>query len=338
MSTRTAERFDLGDVILDSGQVLHQGNLVYQTYGELAPDRSNAILYPTFFGGTHLENEWLIGAGRALDPARWFVIVPNLIGNGVSTSPSNAIGPDAGRGFPLVTFRDQVRVQHRLVVERFGIERLQAVVGWSMGACQAFQWAVSYPDMVERILPFCGSARTSEHNHVFLDGVDAAIRADQRFADGDYTSQPLAGLRAAAIVYAGWGFSQPFYRERGYRELGFDSREDFIAGFWIRMFTENRDANDLLSMIRTWKSGDVGAGPFGGDLAGALGSIRARTIVLAAERDLYFCAEDAATDAAAIPGADFRVIPGIWGHSGGAGLHEPDNAVVDAALAELLAG
>lgn len=334
MSNRGPETFDLGEVALESGQVLHEGKLVYTTYGTLAPHGDNAIVYPTWFGGTHRENEWLIGPGMALDPDRWFIVVPNMIGNGVSSSPSTAIGPDAGAGFPLVTFRDQVRVQHRLVIERFGIERIQAVVGWSMGACQAFQWAVSYPEMVARILPFCGSARISEHNQVFLDGVAAAIGSDRRFDGGRYTEQPLDGLRAAAIVYAGWGFSQPFYRERAYRELGFETRDDFIAGFWIRMFTENRDANDLLSMIRTWKSGDVAAG---GDLSEALGGIRARTIVMAAERDLYFCAEDAAEDAAAIPGAEFRVIPGIWGHSGGAGLHASDNAVVDAALVELLA-
>jgi homoserine O-acetyltransferase len=334
--TRQPLRAELGDLLLESGQTLHDVAIVYQTHGTLAADGGNVILYPTWFLGTHTENEWLIGEGKALDPNRWFIVVPNMIGNGVSTSPSNASGPDAGANFPLVTVRDQVRAQHRLL-EQLGITKLQAVVGWSMAALQAFEWAVAYPEMVERIFPFCGAARTSEHNHVFLDGVAAAIRADSTFADGRYERQPLAGLTAAATVYAGWGFSQAFYRRQLYRDLGFASRDAFVDDFWVALFTGARDTNDILSMIRTWKSADPASDArFGGDLAAALGSITARTLVLSAERDLYFCVEDQRAEVDLIPGGEFRVIPGDWGHSAGVGLNDTDTRFIDDALAELL--
>lgn len=328
--------FDLGDFELESGRVLHDARIVYQTHGSLDASAANAILYPTWFMGTHVENEWLIGDGRALDPARYFVIVPNILGNGLSTSPSNAGAPDAGADFPTVTVRDQVRAQRELV-QALGIEKLQAVVGWSLAACQAFQWAVSYPEIVERIMPFCGAARTSEHNHVFLDGVAATIRADGRFDGGRYAEQPLDGLAAAATVYAGWGFSQPFYRRHLYRELGFATRDQFVADFWVGMFTHHRDANDILAMIATWKSADVGQTPgIEGGTEGALATIKARATVLSAELDLYFCAGDEAYETSFMGDCDFWVIPGDWGHSAGVGANPSDSEFIDSALAELL--
>ncbi|WP_375385454.1 alpha/beta fold hydrolase [uncultured Microbacterium sp.] len=337
MSAADPQIFTLGDFELESGRVLHDARIVFQTHGTLDADGSNAILYPTWFMGTHSDNEWLIGQGRPLDPLRYFIVVPNILGNGLSTSPSNAVSTDSGADFPLITVRDQVRAQRELV-RSLGIARLQAVIGWSLAACQAFQWAVSFPELVERIMPFCGSARTSEHNHVFLDGVAAAIRADGAFADGRYSEQPLKGLAAAGTVYAGWGFSQTFYRQHLYRELGFATRDAFVSDFWVQMFTAGRDANDILSMIATWKSADIGMTPgIDGGTEAALGAITARSVVLSAEQDLYFCVDDEIIETAFIPGCDFRVIPGVWGHSAGVGAHAPDTAFIDAALADLLA-
>ena len=92
-----------------------------------------------------------------------------------------------------MTVYDNVSVQHKLVTEHFGIERLVLVTGWSMGAGQTYQWAVSYPEMGPRILPFCGSAKTSEHNIVFLEGVKAALTADAAWNQGWYDEQPTRG-------------------------------------------------------------------------------------------------------------------------------------------------
>jgi len=184
------EVFDLGDVRLSTGQTLRAAKLAYKTYGTLNEDKSNAIVYPTWYSGQHQDNEWLIGEGMALDPSKYFIIVPNMLGNGLSSSPSNTPAPHDGARFPKVTFYDQVEQQHRLVTERFGIEKLALVTGWSMGAGQTYQWAVSYPDMVERALPFCGSSKTSEHNVVFLEAVKYAIYTDAAWQDGMYASEP----------------------------------------------------------------------------------------------------------------------------------------------------
>ena len=277
------EVFDLGDVTLQHGATLRDAKLAYKTYGELNADKSNAIVYPTWYSGRHWDNEWLIGDGMALDPAKYFIIVPNMLGNGLSSSPSNTPPPYNAARFPHVTFYDQVAQQHRLVTS-FGIETLPLVTGWSMGAGQTYQWAVSYPDMVQRALPFCGSSKTSEHNVVFLEGVKSALTADAAFKEGWYTEKPVKGLRAAARVYAGWGFSQAFYWQQEYKKMGYSSLEDFLVGFWEGFFLDRRDPNNLLTMLWTWQNGNVGATPgrgFDGDQVAALKTIKAKTIVRA---------------------------------------------------------
>jgi homoserine O-acetyltransferase len=332
------EILELGDVVLQSAATLRGARLAYKTYGTLSAGKDNAIVYPTWYSGQHYENEWLIGPGKALDPARYFIIVPNMFGNGLSTSPSNAPSPyDRGR-FPGVSLYDNVRQQHRLVTEKFGIEKLAMVVGWSMGAQQTYQWAAQYPDMVERIAPFCGSARTSRHNLVFLEGIKAALTADDAWQGGWYDKPPAKGLRAMARVYAGWGFSQAFYREKLDLKLGFASLEDFIIGFWEGLFL-TRDANNLMAMLWTWQHGDISANPlYHGDFDKALAAIKARAIVMPGQTDLYFPPEDSAYEVAHMPKAELRPIPSIWGHCAGCmGLNPPDAKFIDDALKELLA-
>lgn len=333
---RGHEIFDLGDCALESGATLRDAKLAYKTYGTLNGDGSNAVVYPTWYSGQHPDNEWLIGPGMALDPERYFVVVPNMLGNGLSSSPSNNPPPYDRARFPHVTTRDNVRLQHRLLTERFGVERIALVTGWSMGAQQTFQWAASYPEMVERILPFCGSARTSPHNFVFLEGVKAALTADAAFQNGWYEKPPETGLRSLARVYAGWGFSQAFYRERVYEGMGYSSLEDFLVAFWEGFFLP-KDANNLLTMLWTWQHGDIGATPgFDGDFERALGAIRARAIVMPGQTDLYFPPEDSEYEVRHMPNAEYRPIPSIWGHFAGGGLNPEDTEFIDASLKELL--
>jgi homoserine O-acetyltransferase len=331
--------FELGDVELRMGATLRDAQLAYKTYGDLNRDRSNAIVYPTWYSGQHPDNEWLIGEGMALDPAKYFIIVPNMLGNGLSSSPSNTPPPYDRARFPHITVLDNVNVQHRLVTEQFGIEQLALVTGWSMGAGQTYQWAVSYPEMVARILPFCGSAKTSEHNIVFLEGVKAALTADASWNGGWYDTQPNTGLRAVGRVYAGWGFSQAFYWERRYADppLGYSSLEDFLVAFWEGFFLV-KDANNLLTMLWTWQNGDIGRTPgFDGDYEKALRAITAKAIVMPAEKDLYFPPEDEEYAVGHMPNAQLRLIPGVWGHFAGGGLNPVDTKFIDDALKELLA-
>jgi homoserine O-acetyltransferase len=329
--------FDLGDLVLHSGATLRNAKLAYKTHGRLAADKGNVVVYPTPYAAQHGDIEWLIGPGKALDPGKYFIIVPDQLGNGLSSSPSNTAPPQDRSRFPAVTNQDNVAAQFRLVTEKFGIDTIALVTGWSMGAQQTLQWAVSHPDMVERIAPSCGTARTTPHNAVFLEGLRATLTLDPAWSSGDYAHQPVAGIRAFARVYAGWGFSQPFYKRELHRQMGFSSLEEFLTGFWEKRFLR-RDANNLLSMLRTWKLNDVGKTPgFDGSLERALGSIKAKATVMVGQTDLYFPPEDVEAEAALIPGARYRVIPSVWGHQAGNGLNPEDAQFVDTEIKKLLA-
>ena len=331
------ETFALGDVELRSGQVLKDAKLAYKTWGSLNAAGDNAVLIPTYYTGTHASNEAYFGPGRAIDPDRHFVVSIDLFGNGLSSSPSNAAPPQDGPRFPGTAFHDNVACQHRLLTERLGVERLALVTGWSMGGCQAFQWGAQFPDFVDAILPFCGSARTSPHNIVFLEGVKAALQADRGWNGGDYRTQPVAGLGAFGRVYAGWAYSQTWYREGLYRELGHETLEDLLAD-WEADHVDNWDANDLLHKLWTWRKGDISASEaYGGDLARALGAIRARAIVMPASTDLYFTPGDNALEVAHMPNAELRVFETVWGHCVASGRTVPAfHAFLDAAIGELL--
>jgi len=329
--------FELGNFVLRSGATLREATLSYKTHGTLNADNSNAIVYPTPYSAHHSDIEWIIGPGKALDPDKYFIIVMDMLGNGLSASRSNTPPPYDRARFPTVMIHDNVAAQHRLVTEQFGIRRLALVYGWSMGAQQAYQWAVSHPDMVVRVAASCGTARTTPHNFVFLEGIKAALTADAAWNDGWYEKQPDKGLRAFARVYAGWGFSQPFYKQELWRQMGFSSLEDFLIGFWERRFLR-RDANNLLTMLRAWQLNDAGSTPgFDGSLERALGSIKAKALVMPGQTDMYFTPEDIEHEARMIPGAQYRPIPSIWGHQAGGGLNPVDNKFVDDALKELLA-
>lgn len=346
------ETFELGDIVLQSGLTLRGAQLAYKTYGTLNAAKDNVIVFPTWYSANHKDNEWMIGEDMAVDPSKYFIIIPNALGNGVSTSPSNTSEPYDRARFPNVTVHDNVQLQHRLVTEKFGIQKIRLVTGWSMGAAQSFQWGASFPDMVERIVPFMGAARCSRHNFVFLEGVKAALTADGTFKDGWYDEPPRRGLRAAARVYAGWGFSQTFYRKKldlatierpfGGKPAdvpwGYSSLEDFLVYFWEGFFLP-KDANDLLAMIWTWQNADISADPqYGGDFDKALAGIKADAIVIPGSSDLYFPPADSEYEVAHMPNAELRVCETDWGHFGGDPRGtSPDIKMIDDALREILA-
>ena len=333
------ETFALGDVILQSGEVLNDAKLAYKTYGTLNEAGDNAVLIPTFYTGNHTRNECYFGAGRAIDPTRHFVVSINLFGNGLSSSPSNHAAPQDGPRFPNTTFHDNVACQHRLLTERLGVKRLALVTGWSMAACQSFQWGAQYPDMVDAILPFCGSARTAPHNVVFLEGVKAALCADGDWNGGDYRQLPVRGLKAFGRVYAGWAFSQTWYREGTFRELGYDTFEDLLVD-WEDEHVRDWDPNNLLHKIWTWQQGDISNNAlYGGDFAAALGAIKAKAIVMPASTDLYFPPEDSVIEVAHMKHAELRVFETTWGHCVASGNSVPAfHAFFDQAVRDLLDG
>ena len=333
------QRFELGDVTLQSGVTLPDAMLTYKTWGSLNARCDNAIVMPTFYTGTHVRNEGYLRAVPALDPERYFIVSIDMFGNGLSSSPSNTPPPFDGPRFPVVTLHDNVACQHRLLTEALGVRRIALVMGWSMAGCQSYQWGAQHPDMVDAILPFCASARTSPHNQVFLEGVKAALLADSAFADGDYTAPPVVGLKAFGRVYAGWAYSQTFYRERLHRELGFEIWPELLADW------ENDhlawDANDLLAKLRTWQLGDISANEYyEGDFERALGAIRARAILVPCTTDLYFPPEDNAIEARHMPNADIRPYDSAWGHCVASPSRDGSDFMnfLDGCVAELLAG
>jgi len=331
------EVYDLGDFELQSGVVFSGARLAYKTYGQLNQSRDNVVVLPTFYTGNHLRNEGYFGPGRAIDPAQHFVVSINLFGNGISSSPSNTPAPFAAASFPGITLYDNVRAQYRLLTEALGVGRIALVTGWSMAGCQSFQWGAQYPDFVDAILPFCGSAKTSEHNIVFLEGVKAALQADSVYNNGNYSSPPEKGLKAFGRVYAGWAFSQTFYREQMYRLLGFDSAEALLQD-WERDHLE-WDANDLLCMLWTWQQGDISANElYHHDLKASLAGIRAKTIVIPCDHDLYFPPADNQIEIEHIRNGELRIYQSPWGHCVAAPGNDPEfQQYLDQAIAELLA-
>ena len=269
-------------------------------------------MLPTFYTGSHMRNEGYFGSGRAIDPARHFVVSVNMFGNGISSSPSNTPAPLNGANFPDITLYDNVRAQYRLLTEVLQVNRVALVTGWSMAGCQSFQWAAQYPDFVDAILPFCASAKTAEHNIVFLEGVKAALQADCVYADGHYNSPPIKGLKAFGRVYAGWAFSQTFFREQMYRLKGFDSAEALLQD-WEQDHLD-WDANDLLCKLKTWQRGDISANDlYHHDFQAALNAIKAKTIVIVCDNDLYFRPEDNQLEIEHIKGGELRIYesPGV---------------------------
>ncbi|MGM1047399.1 MAG: alpha/beta fold hydrolase [Bacillota bacterium] len=326
---RDYEIYELGDVLLQSGDTLPHAVLAYKTYGTLNAEKSNVILYPTWFAGQHTDNEWLIGPGKALDPEKYFIIIPNMLGNGLSSSPSNTPPPYHQANFPQVSIHDNVRLQHQLVTQKFGITKIALVVGWSLGAVQTFQWGASYPDMVERIAPFGGTAQTRPHAKVVFEGMIAALQADSAWKNGFYTHQPTAGLAAMGRVYAAWGFSQAYYLEQLYQQEGYHTLEEYLVDYWDQVFL-TFDANDLITMLRTGITGDISANPvYDGDFELALSRITARALVMPGSTDLFFPPQDNKYEAQHMPDALFLPIESKWGHCAGIGQHEPDSVFID---------
>ncbi len=338
MSDGDYEIFEIENYVLQRGITLPRARLAYKTYGKLAGDKSNVILYPTSYGAQHFDTEWLIGPGRVLDPSDWFIVIPNMFTNGLSTSPSNLPQPFGADRFPVFTHWDNVHAQRSLLKEVFGVENLALAYGWSMGAQQSLHWGAIFPESVERICAVCGSARTSIHNKVFLQGVQAVLTGDPNWRGDHFAAHPVRGLRGMGRVYAGWALSQAFYRGRLYEAVGFASLEDFLVRSWEANFLR-RDAHDLLASLETWMQSDISDNQIhGGDLERALAAITARTLVMPSLTDLYFTAEDSRAETALMPNAEFRPIDSIWGHRAGNPLLNPDDeAVLRNAVRDLLA-
>lgn len=313
----------LENFILKSGITINL-ELSYLTIGELNEKKDNVIIYPTRYAGTHLEQGYLIGEQLALNPKDYFIIIPNMFCNGVSSSPSNTIEPLNGPNFPLITIQDNVIAQHNLVTNLFGIEKIKLVVGWSMGGQQAYQWATQYPDMVENIAAMCAHAKTSGHTHVFLEGMYAALTSDLNWNEGNYKEQPNAGKTTMAMAWAGWALGQNWFREKLYLNDGYKSPQEVLDKLWKTIYYK-RDANDLLAMIRTWQEHDISNNEkYNGNIEEALSSIKANVVLMPGINDLYFPPEENKEELKSLKNGKLEIIPSNYGHYAGAAKSKED--------------
>ena len=312
----------LGDLTLQSGAVLRDARLSWKSFGTLSAQRDNVIVYPTSFAAQHPDIQWLVGPDGILDPTRWFIVIPDMFGNGLSSSPSNDASYPA-----LVSAADNVAAQRRFLQETFGIEHIACVYGWSMGAQQAYHWAALFPDQVERAIVCCGSARTAPHNRVFLEGLRAVLEAAPEYAGaGRFRARPEAALRAFGRVYAGWALSQEFYREDLHRSaFGAADLESFLAANWNGRFAQ-RDPANLMAHLATWQAADISVGACGGDLPRTLNAIRARVLLMPGNTDLYFRVADNALELPHLRHAELVPIPSVWGHLAGNPQRNPADA------------
>lgn len=334
----TQHEFRLANFRTESGVTLPQALIVYGTYGTLNEARDNAVLLPSHYMANYHGYEWLIGPGKALDPAKLFLVSTEMFGNGRSSSPSNTPKPYDGPRFPITTIRDNVTAVHQLLTQELKITHLRAIVGFSMGAEQAFQWVVSYPTFADRIVATAGTAKCYPHGVVRLESQIAAIELDPGYAAGNYIKPPLKGLQTFGAIWAAWLYSQEWWRKELWRTstppgTTFDQ---FLGG--IRERFARNDANNHILQCRTWERHDVGSTPgFKGNVEAALRSIQVPVLYMPSETDLYFPIADARYEAAFIPKVTLRPIPSLWGHTAGAASNPADAKFLNEEIASFLA-
>jgi homoserine O-acetyltransferase/O-succinyltransferase len=318
--------FDLvsvGDLTLDAGGSIRNAAIGVVTLGTLNRHRDNAILVTTWYSGSHapyVRN--YIGAGRALDPSRYFIVIANQLGNGFSTS---SIDPDRDSPLPALSISDDVIAQERLVRDGFGIDRLALVVGASMGAMQAYEWGARFPQSVERIAAVAGTAAPRPSADILIAAIAEALEPREQ-------DDATAALRRHAQLWALFGYSRAFWNESGWRELGFESAEEFLENSF-RPLMLSRSATVLSDLLGKWSR--AGRHADGGAIA--LESIEARTRVIPISSDAIFTADDCRHDADRIPGARLETIETGLGHLAIQGAGPSYARAFDRIVGELLA-
>jgi homoserine O-acetyltransferase/O-succinyltransferase len=332
------ELHDIGDFALEEGGTIRACKLAYATFGKLNAAKDNAILIPTWYSGTNkIMEQVYIGKDHALNPEKYFIIVINQIGNGLSSSPHNTPFPSDMANFPRVRIGDDVRAQHKMLTEKFGITSLALVVGGSMGAQQTYEWAVRYPDMVKRAAPIAGTAKNTEHDFLFTQTLMDAITSDPGWNHGWYASAEDVrdGLMRHAKMWAVMGWSTEFFQKERPKAFGFTSTKDFITNFMFGYFGV-MDPNDLLCMAWKWQRGDVSR-MTGGNLKEALGRMKAKTFVMPISDDMFFPPRDCEPEQKMVAGSELRVINSIDGHLALFGADPAAIAQLDKNLKDLLA-
>ena len=327
---------ELGDLDLESGEKILGYRQSYVTHGELNREKSNAVLVCISLTGNHHRLDFLIGPGKALDPAHYFIIAVDPMSNGLSTSPSNSDQQPAMR-FPRFTIRDMVQSQYHLLTRQFGIPRLRAVIGASMGGMQALQWAVSHPLYARACVAMTPMAKTSPWAVLVTETARSCLIADPAWNGDGFSAEPERGWRA----YTGLMTALLSRTPAALAEFLPDCAD---AHLWFeKILMHNRaigfDAHDYLYQSWAYEAHDVGTtAGFNGDTTAALASIEVRTLILAPPLDLFNPAQAARDAAAKIPGARFVEIPSAQGHQAATSTKPEDAAFLNSVIGEFLKG
>lgn len=326
--------YRLGDLALESGETIRDYRQSFVTHGTLNADRSNAILVCPALTATHHRLDFLIGPGRALDGARWFVVVADPIGNGLSSSPSNSAA-QPGMRFPRFVLRDMVAAQRRLLTEHLGIERVHAIVGASMGGMQALQWAVSHPTFMNAVVALTPMARTAPWAVLVTETARACLMADPAWTGDGFEHVPARGWRAYAGLMNALLMRTPDAVDAMLGDL------DTTHAWFDRLASQQRaigfDAHDYLYQSWAYERHDVGTTPGQLDTDAALRSIVASTLVLAPPLDLFNPSSAARAIAEVVEGATFVEIPSRQGHLAASSTSADDAVFLNDAIAGFLA-
>jgi homoserine O-acetyltransferase len=327
------QSYALGSFTFESGTTIPNAHVTYATWGKLNAAKDNAVLLPSWYGGRATSYQFLVGANRALDPARYFVVATEMFGSSGSTSPSYTPPPYDGPRFPRVAIRDDVEAARRLLRDGLGVQHLRAVIGFSMGAQQAFQWAISHPDEVDAIVPICGTAKTYPHGRVRLQSALDALAADPRWKGGDFTELPADGVKAWAEHWSAWVYSQEWWRLELFKPQA--ATPEAVLANTVRSW-QTRNLNDAVQLAHTWQDHVGATKGFDGNVEKALRSIRMPVLYMPGATDLYFPVTDAQYERGFLTNVTFTPIPSLWGHTAGGGGNPADAAFINKEIAAFL--
>ena len=323
-------RVDIGDLPLESGAVLQDAFVTAVVHGDEARRGTAAILGLTAIGSTHHRLDFLIGPGAALDSERFCIVVIDALGNGLSSSPSNSTR-QPGADFPAITIRDMVESQRR-ALDAFGVDRLAAVVGASMGGMQALQWAVSHPLRMDRVVAMTPMARTARWSQLVNEMgrralfFDPACRVPRPRAEAMRLWVPLTQMVMARTPEAVETFASP------------GALTHWLDDAAARLCEHGPDAFDWRCQTQAYDAHDVGATPgCNGSSVEALARIKARLLVLAPDLDLYNPVFEARDVVSATPSAKLVRLPGTAGHQSASGVESDSTRALRAAIADFLA-
>jgi homoserine O-acetyltransferase/O-succinyltransferase len=293
---------ELGTCKLTSGLKIDACRLGYRTWGRLNAKGSNAVLFPTWFGGTSANLIDAIKPDGLVDPTKYFVIAVDAFGDGVSSSPSNST-TQHGADFPALTIQDMVDAEHRLAAEVLGLKHLHAVMGISMGGIQTFEWMVDYPDFMDMAIPIVGSPRPSSRDLLVYRAAEDAVESDPAWRHGRYTERPPVG---GAEVIMQMNLTSPANFARTHSLAQFDSDYEKFRSNGILPF----DANDWLAQLRAIIQQDIARG---GSMQDAAHRVKAKVLIVNAAQD-HLVYPKPALDFAALLGAETLVLEGDCGH------------------------